>query len=226
MRAELQIGDNTYEIKAPTIRQWMRFNKVDSFGGEEDNLNICVKLLSIMTGESEDSIRECPYQSVLDVGNDMLNFIMSLSKKFHKSFVFDGVEYEFKDLNKISFGHWIDIDHFFQKKPSQRKNELNIHLALLYLPKSDNGKYLSDSVMERAEKFKELSIEYYFGALFFLTHLKQELRKNSPNYLWKIGMVKYPKMTMMIIKILAVIGLGMLRLKIWQEKILRRFQSS
>jgi hypothetical protein len=225
MKGELRVGDNVYEITAPTIKQWMKFNKVDSFGDEDDNLNICVKLLAIMTGESEDSIRECPYPDILTTGNDMLNFIMSLSKKFHKSLTFDGVEYEFKDLNKMSFGHYMDFDHFFSKKPSQRKNELNIHLALLYLPKSDNGKYLSDSVMERAEKFKNLSIEYYFGAVFFLTLLKQELRKNSPNYLWKVGMVKYPKMTMMIIKILAVIGVGMLRLKIWQGKILQRFQS-
>lgn len=224
MKAELKIGSNTYEITAPTIAQWMRFNRIDSFGGEEDNLNICVKLLSVMTNESEDSIRECPYQDILDVGNNMLNFIMSLSKKFHKSFVFDGVEYEFKDLNKISFGHWIDIDHFFQKKPSERKNELNIHLALLYLPKSDNQKYLSDTVMERAEKFKQLSIEYYFGAVFFLTLLKQELRKNSPNYLWKVMMIKFPKMSWMIVKILAVIGLGLVRLKQWQQKILQKFQ--
>jgi hypothetical protein len=225
MKAELKVGDNVYEITAPTIKQWMKFNRVDSFGGEDDNLNICVKLLAIMTGESEDSIRECPYPDILTTGNDMLNFIMSLSKKFHKSFTFDGVEYEFKDLNKISFGHWMDVDHFFQKKPSERKRELNVHLALLYLPKSDNGKYLSDSVMDRAEKFKNLSIEYYFGAVFFLTLLKQELRKNSPNYLWKVAMIKFPKMTAMIIKILAVIGLGMLRLKQWQQKTLQKSQS-
>lgn len=226
MRAELKIGDNTYEIKAPTIKQWIQFNRVDSFGEDkdEDNLNICVKLLSIMTGESEDSIRECPYQSVLDVGNEVLNFIMSLSKKFHKSFVFDGVEYNFVDLNKISFGHYMDIDHFFSKKPHERKNELNIHLALLYLPKTDNAKYLSNSVMERAEKFKELSIEYYFGALFFFKVLKNQLRINSPNYLWKVGMVKYPKMTTMIIKILAIIGVGMLHLKIWLGRILPKYQ--
>jgi hypothetical protein len=225
MKGELRVGDNVYEITAPTIKQWMKFNKVDSFGDEDDNLNICVKLLAIMTGESEDSIRECPYPDILKVGNDMLNFIMSLSKKFHKSFTFEGVEYEFKDLNKISFGHWMDVDHFFQKKPSERKRELNVHLALLYLPKSDNGKYLSDSVMDRAEKFKNLSIEYYFGAVFFLTLLKQELRKNSPNYLWKVAMIKFPKMTAMIIKILAVIGLGMLRLKQWQQKTLQKSQS-
>ena len=225
MKAELKIGDNTYEIKAPTIKQWMRFNKVDSFGDEEDNLNICIKLLSIMTGESEQSIRECPYQSVLDVGNEVLNFIMSLSKKFHKSFIFDGVEYDFIDMNKISFGHYMDIDHFFSKKPSERKNELNVHLALLYLPKTDNGKYLSNTVMERAEKFKELSIEYYFGALFFLTLLKRELRINSPNYLWKVMMIKFPRMSWMIVKILAVIGVGLIRWRAWQEKILQRFRS-
>lgn len=219
MKAELTIGEKTYDIKAPTIRQWMRFNRMDSFGDEEDNLNICIKLLSIMTGESEQSIRECPYQSVLDVGNEVLNFIMSLSKKFHKSFVFDGVEYDFMDLNKISFGHYMDIDHFFSRKPTERKNELNIHLALLYLPKSDNGKYLSNTVMERAEKFKDLSIEYYFGALFFFKVLKNQLRISSPSYLWKVGMVKYPKMTTMIIKILAVIGAGMLRWRIWLGKI-------
>lgn len=222
MKAELTIGDNTYDIKAPTIKQWMRFNKVDSFGDEEDNLNICVKLLSIMTGESEQSIRECPYQSVLDVGNEVLNFIMSLSKKFHKSFKFDGVEYDFVDMNKISFGHYMDIDHFFSKKPNERKNELNVHLALLYLPKNDNGKYLSNTVMDRAEKFKDLSIEYYFGALFFFKVLKNQLRINSPSYLWKVGMVKYPKMTAMIIKILAVIGVGMLRWKIWLGKTLQK----
>jgi hypothetical protein len=225
MTAELKIGDNTYEIKAPTLKQWMKFNRVDSFGDEEDNLNICIKLLSIMTNETEQSIRECPYQSVLDVGNEVLNFIMSLSKKFHKSFMLDDIEYNFIDMNKISFGHYMDIDHFFSKKPSERKNELNVHLALLYLPKSDNGKYLSNNVMERAEKFKDLSIEYYFGALFFFKVLKNQLQINSPNYLWKVGMVKYPKMTMMIIKILAVIGVGMLRLKILQGKILQRFQS-
>lgn len=219
MKAELTIGEKTYDIKAPTIRQWMRFNRMDSFGDEEDNLNICIKLLSIMTGESEQSIRECPYQSVLDVGNEVLNFIMSLSKKFHKSFVFDGIEYDFMDLNKISFGHYMDIDHFFSRKPTERKNELNIHLALLYLPKSDNGKYLSNTVMERAEKFKDLSIEYYFGALFFFKVLKNQLRISSPSYLWKVGMVKYPKMTTMIIKILAVIGAGMLRWRIWLGKI-------
>jgi hypothetical protein len=225
MTGQLRVGDNVYEINPPTLKEWMKFNKVDSFGDEDDNLNICVKLLSIMTGESHDSIRECPYPDILKVGNDMLNFIMSLSKKFHKSFTFDGVEYEFKDLNKISFGHYMDLDHFFQKKPSQRKNELNVHLALLYLPKSDNGKYLSDSVMERAEKFKELSIEYYFGAVFFLTLLKQELRKNSPNYLWKVMWIKFPRMTWMITSLLAVIGAGLMYWKTLQGKILQKFQS-
>jgi hypothetical protein len=220
MTAELKIGDNVYNIKAPTLKEWMRFNRIDSFGGEEDNLNICVKLLSVLTGESEQSIRECPYQGILDVGNQVLNFIMGLSKKFHKSFTFQNIEYEFCDLNKISFGHYMDIDHFFSKKPSERKNELNIHLALLYLPKKDGGKYLSNTVMDRAEKFKDLSIEYYFGALFFFKVLKNQLRINSPNYLWKVMWIKMPKITAMITSLLTITGVGMLRLKLWLGKIL------
>lgn len=224
MNAELKIGDNVYNIKAPTIEQWIKFNRVDSFETEDSNLYTCVKLMSVMTGEKEESILECPYPDILGVGNQVLNFIMSLSKKFHKSFIHNGVEYCFVDLNKISFGHWMDIEHFINKKPSERKNELNIHLALLYLPKIDNGKYLSDSVMERAELFKNISIEYYFGAIFFLQVLKKELRRNSPSYLHKVMMVKFPKISWMITRVSMNIGLGLLRLRVWQERILQRLK--
>jgi hypothetical protein len=220
MKAELKIGDNVYDINPPTLLEWMRFNRIDSFDKEEDNLNICVKLLSVLTNESEASIKECPYQDILKVGNEVLNFIMGLSKKFHKSFTFENIEYEFCDLNKISFGHWMDLDNFLSKKPSERKNELNIHLALLYLPKKDGGKYLSDSVMERAKIFNRISIEYYFGAVFFLTLLKQELRKNSPNYLWKVMWIKMPKITAMITTLLTITGVGLMRLKLFLGKIL------
>lgn len=222
MQGELKIGDNIYEINAPTIGQWMEFNKIDAFEGEDNNLNICVKLLSIMTGESEQSVRECQYQDILKVGNEILVFIMNLSKKFHKSFEFEGVEYEFSDLNKISFGHWMDMEHFFNKKPSERKTELNIQLALLYLPKKDNGKYLSNSVMERAAIFNKISVEYYFGAIFFFQVLKRELRISSPNYLKKVMWIKMPKIMKMITNLLILFGVGMLRLKLWQGKILQK----
>ena len=219
MTGELKVGDNVYEIKAPTIEQWIEFNRIEAIGDEQDNLNMCVKLLTILTGESEQSIRECPYQSILNVGNQILTFILGLSKKFHKTFEFEGVEYEFCDLNKISFGHWMDMEHFFNKKPSERKNELNMQLALLYLPKKDGGKYLSNSVMERAETFKKISIEYYFGAVFFFQVLKRELRINSPNYLRKVMWVKFPKIMKMITSLLVIFGVGMLRWKLWQGKI-------
>jgi|LakMenE01Jun11ns_1017448.scaffolds.fasta_scaffold9902933_1 hypothetical protein len=222
MNATLTINEKEYQINPPTIRQWMRFQMIE--GLEDENL-LAAKLISIISGISEKKILEHNFDDVLEVGGKLMNFILNTSHKFVKEFEFEGEEYEFVKLDSITFGHWIDIDSALSKAPIQRKKELNLQLALLYLPKSDNGKYLSDKVMQRAEKFNNLSIEYLFGALFFLRNLERVLKRSSPDYLYKAILVKYPKIGQMIVRILIATGAGLLRWKVWRMKTLLKFQS-
>lgn len=91
------------------------------------------------------------------------------------TFELDGVTYGLEnDWNNMTWGQWSDLEVFSQQ--DKINNNIHIIMALLYRPiEVQNGtkyklkKFKSSEVMERAELFLDLPVNYWFGcATFFL----------------------------------------------------------
>lgn len=99
--------------------------------------------------------------------------------KLYEVFEFEGVEYGLEnDWSKLAWGAWVDFQVLSAENIQQ-----NIHslMAILYRPIESKGKkgnykikpYKASEIQERAELFKNLPIQYWFGAanFFFLTSI-------------------------------------------------------
>lgn len=113
----------------------------------------------------------------------MVNFLTAqLQEKkdvvIQKTFEFDGVKYGLElEWGKLSWGAWQDFEIL-----SAQDIEMNIHhiMSILYRPivKEKGDKYWIKEyepvdVLERAELFKELPVEYWFGAVNFFLRIAE-----------------------------------------------------
>lgn len=93
------------------------------------------------------------------------------------AFEFEGVHYGFEnDWNNITWGQWSDLEIFSQQ--DNITDNIHILMSLLYRPIIINKgktykleKFKADDVLERAEIFKQLPVEYWFGCATFFLHL-------------------------------------------------------
>jgi len=122
-------------------------------------------------------------QELKDLPVDQIKYVEDIINKHNEepktdivlTFEFNGVNYGMEnDWGNMTWGQWTDLEVYSQK---DRIHD-NIHtiMALLYRPikivdgkKYELEKYDASKVMDRAEKFKNLPVEYWFGAsTFFL----------------------------------------------------------
>lgn len=195
-----------YVVGEPTIENWKKIVVSESFKTPEDfNLDI----ISISTGLSVEELKKVSMGEILNVMSGLSEYYDNIDKSFHSKFVFKGVEYEFADLNNLTFGHFVDIDTFSQQPESFRTQNLEKYMALLYIPKGED--YMTN-LKERTELFKELPVRYFQGAFTFFFHLGETLFPTTGRYSMRLLMI-----TLMIRlkrkwkKLLTRIGRGMSR---------------
>ena len=206
-----------YIVGEPTISNWKKIILSESFKTPEE---FHLDLISISTGLSVDELRTVSMGEILDVMSGLSEYYENIDKTFHSKITFKGVEYEFADLNNLTFGHFIDIDTFSSKNESFRTQNLEKYMALFYVPKGED--YMTN-LTERTELFKELPVRYFQSTQSFFFHLEETLFPPTGGYSLRVVLL-----TLMIRlkrkwnRLLVRIGVGIKVLARWPKTILRR----
>tara|TARA_R110000823_G_scaffold302859_2_gene424150 strand:+ start:294 stop:947 length:654 start_codon:yes stop_codon:yes gene_type:complete len=210
----IEIDGKDYPVKPPSIRTWAMLDLLETIEAEED---YTLMLVSSSTGIDEDLLKQANFLQVKQAADYLTKYFLELGEKFYSFIDFKDKRYKFLDLNKMSFGHFIDIDSFLQKDESYRKSNMNELMAMLYMEEGEE-KYDVNKVLERTELFKDLEIKYLHGSFRFFFLLRKRLQKNTPYYLkikWKVKRILKP---------LVQFGAGMGRLFSWLVKTLRTWR--
>jgi hypothetical protein len=159
----IEYNGKKYPIKEPTIRTWSEVMKLRELLDEGE---LFIKIIELTTGLSKEEILNADASQVNKVGEQVLSIVTGSNKKVVKTFEYEGEEYEFLDIQSLSFGQYIDIDTFLSKDEGYRTQNLNELAAYLYIEKGT--KYGEKNISKRADKFKDLPIKYMEGSVFFL----------------------------------------------------------
>jgi hypothetical protein len=167
----LQLDDKKITVD-PQLKIWQyqKFNKGNGITGTTTDL------LALYLDMPAKKLKNLPKSQVDLVTSYITNSIEQANpNEFVPTFIHDGIEYGFENKwEKLAWGAWQDLEIL-----SSGDNVIdNIHsiMAVLYRPVIGNDKkgyiiqpYDSETVSIRAELFKELPVNYWFGcANFFL----------------------------------------------------------
>jgi hypothetical protein len=223
MSMQINYGGKIYKVDEPTIEVWAKLILLQEWTDERE---FAIRLLSFITGLTEEEIEKSDVIEVLQAAADLSKYLMSESKVFHNEFDFNGVKYKFLDLTNMTFGEFIDLDTYLTKTDVEKKKELNLFMAMLYRELDDKGNYKpydSNEMMKRAEIFKKLPVKYVNGASTFFLRSEKILSNNIKTSLSK--RLKIMINTIWNLKKLIVstsIGVGSLLLSRLRTKILRK----
>jgi len=161
-----------YEVKEPTINTW---KNVMIFKDLLDEEEMSVKMIAEVTGLSVKEIKEADALEIRIAGDKLWRYLNQESKQLHRTIEHNGVSYDLVDVNKISFGQFVDIDTFMKKDESYKIANLNELAAYLYC--EQGVKYGDSDIKKRIEDFKDLKVKYIEGAVFFLLSLGRGLHE-------------------------------------------------
>jgi hypothetical protein len=161
-----------YEVKEPTINTW---KNVMIFKDLLDEEEMSVKMIAEVTGLSVKEVKEADALDIRIAGDKLWRYLNQESKQLHKTVEHNGVLYDLVDVNKISFGQFVDIDTFMKKDESYKIANLNELAAYLYC--EQGVKYGDSDIKKRIEDFKDLKVKYIEGAVFFLLSLGRGLHE-------------------------------------------------
>jgi hypothetical protein len=188
-----------YPIKEPTIKMWSEVMKLQGIMDEQD---MFVKVIELTTGLSKDEIISANAKEISDVGKLVFNFLNQQDKTVVNEFNHNGKEYQFLDMDDISFGQFVDIDTFLTKEQNYRIQNMNELAAYLYIEKGTN--YGDTKIKQRIQDFETLPVKYLEGSVFFLL----SLAKASEGIITIYSQSKLLWMMMKIKIVLHLIGAG------------------
>lgn len=166
-----------YEVKEPTIKTW---KNVMIFKDLLDEEEMSVKMISEVTGLSVKEVKEADALEIRIAGDKLWRYLNQESKQLHRTIEHNGTTYDLVDVNKISFGQFVDIDTFMKKDDSYKIANLNELAAYLYC--EQGIKYGDSDIKKRIEEFKDLRVKYIESAVFFLLSLGRGLHELTQLY--------------------------------------------
>ena len=166
-----------YEVKEPTIDVWKNVMIYKDLLDEED---MYVKMIAEVTGLSMNEVKKADALEIRIAGDKLWRYLNQESKQLFKSIEHNGRKYNLVDLNKVSFGQFVDIDTFMKKDESYKVANLNELAAYLYC--EDGIVYGDSDIRKRIEDFKTLPVKYIEGAIFFLLSLGKGLQELTTLY--------------------------------------------
>lgn len=220
---ELKYGGKIYKVEEPTIEMWSKLVLLQEWTDERE---FSVKLLSFITGLSEEQIENADAFEVMEATTGLSEYLMRESKEFRNEFEFNGKRYKFLDLPNLTFGEFIDLDTYLSKPDVEKKKELNLFMSMLYRQLDDGGNYLpynSKELMSRADEFKKLPVKYVNGATTFFLRLDKISQRGMMDSL-SHRLMKKIKMIWSVGKwiVSTSIGVGLQQLSRLPKKILRK----
>jgi hypothetical protein len=197
-----------YEVKEPTIETWKNIMVFKDLLDEEE---MYVKMLSEVTGLTNQQIKQADALQIRTAGNKLWRHLNQESKQLHKEIEHNGITYTLVDIHKISFGQYVDIDTFLKKDESYKVANLNELAAYLYCESGTT--YSQSDFTKRIEAFKDLPVKYIESSIFFLVSLAEALQQITTLYskskiLWWTMRVRIAFSSFMV---------GMQRFLFWQK---------
>lgn len=177
MNQYIDYNGKKYEVKEPTISMWVEIMKLKDILDEQE---MFVRMISKVTGLKESIILESDAATIRRVGSELYKFINQDQKDLHRNIEHKGIKYTLVDVNKISFGQFVDIDTFLNKDEGYRIANLNELAAYLYI--EEGTKYSESDFKKRIEEFSDLKIKYLESAVFFLLNSGRALQTLSDLY--------------------------------------------
>lgn len=203
MEITLEHKNKKYVIKEPTIKLWSEVMQLRELYGDDE---MYLRLLEKLTDLSREELVKTDAKVIRKIGEQLQNLMTTGNKELVPVIEMKGKKYGLLDVNKISFGQFVDIDTFLQKDEQYRIANLNELAAYLY---TEVGTEYSDkNFKEEIEMFKELPVRYIEGSLFFLFHLGRTLQEliqlySKNKWKWRVMKTKI---------LLLNIGVGIQRL--------------
>jgi len=176
----IEFEGREFPVVEPTIELWNKMSVLKDLYSEED---FSLMMISIATGLSTDELREAEWEGVYNTSQYLANYFLQEGEKFYNEFEFEGQKYRFINLDKLTFGEFIDIDEFLSKPESERMSKMNHLMALFYREVNEDGTlppYNAVLVPDRSEKFRKLPLKYLRSSLNFFFSFRKHLEKKYP----------------------------------------------
>ena len=170
---ELKVGKKEVELPEKlTIRQYQKIREIDAS-------NDPVGFVRAVSGLEEDEIKYANKKDMDFVFHFLVENYLGNGgdKKLQTTIEHEGITYGLmSQIHTLNFGGWVDLE--FLTTEGVEKNMEKI-MALMYRPITDykkNGEYIiedydHDSMIERAELFMDLPIDYFWGVSSFFFNL-------------------------------------------------------
>jgi hypothetical protein len=128
-----------------TVSHYNQFKYLDDIESQTDKI---LFKISILTGISMEELEKWPLPAITQVYKEIQNILNNLEPEFYPIIEWNGKEYGFKSIKKMSMAEYVDLSELC-KNPTQ--NLTNI-LAILYRPITKNKvkstKYLVKSTIK------------------------------------------------------------------------------
>lgn len=225
MNMELKYKGKKYQLEEPTIEMWSKLVSLQEWTDERE---FSIKLLSFITGLTEEEIENADATEIIKATTELSNFLMKEANEFRNEIEFKNKKYKFIDLPNLTFGEFIDLDTFLTKSPAEKKKDMHLLMAMLYREIDDEGNYLpynSKLIQIKAEEFKQLPVKYLNGATTFFLRLDRILRGGLKGSLWlQTKMVL--KMIWLLVRfsVLTSFGVGLVLLSRLRVKTLQKLK--
>ena len=172
---KIEVPNKLSEI---TLGQYQKFSKIFTEDTDQDFLQ--KKMVEIFCGIPLADVNKIKYSSVKKVV-ETISKMFSEKPKLQKIFDFGGKEFGFHpQLSEMTFGEFVDADTFTGDWDTMDKA-----MSVLYRPVTDKfkGSYLiEDYDGETKEFMKQMPLDVAFGAIFFLSNLRNELMRLILSY--------------------------------------------
>ena len=174
-KQKIEIPNKLSEI---TLGQYQKFSKIFTEDTDQDFLQ--KKMVEIFCGIPLAEVNKIKYSSVKKVV-ETISKMFNEKPKLKKMFALGGKEFGFHpQLSEMTFGEFVDADTFTGDWQTMDKA-----MSVLYRPVKDkfNDSYLIEEYDGDTKEFmKQMPLDVAFGAIFFLSNLRNELTTLILNY--------------------------------------------
>jgi hypothetical protein len=172
---KIKIDDKVIEVKPKlTIRQYQTIQR------NPNRYTSTTEILALYLGLTAEELKDLPVDQIEFVSSILTSHILNPKSDLVYTFKHNDITYGLEnDWGNMTWGQWTDMEVFSQD--DKITDNIHILMALLYRPilKEKDGtykleKYKSSEVMERAEGFLDIPIEYWFSCANFFFHISKE----------------------------------------------------
>ena len=175
IKQKIKVPNKLAEI---TLGQYQKFSKIYTKDVDQDFLQ--KKMIEIFCGIPLADVNKIKYNSIQKVIEVILK-MFNERPKLKKTFRLGNIDLGFHpQLSEMTFGEFVDADTF-----SGDWKTMDKAMSVLYRPIKDkfNDRYLiEDYDGETKEFMKQMPLDVAFGAIFFLSNLRNELMKIILNF--------------------------------------------